>query len=123
MKNATMTCVFGQTHTWVHRVGGHAFALSDASQLQAEVNVGQLATAVGEEGQQVVVEVLEVQFLVLVGGTGESDHAARCALYKARQQQVGEEEVTKVVDPKAHAEAIVGPVENAGHACTETAAR
>lgn len=103
--------------TWMHCVGGHPFALSNASQFQAEVNVGQLAAAVGEEGQQVVVEVLKVQLLVLVGGTGESDHAAGSALYKARQQHVGQKEVTKVVDPKAHAEAIICPVKNAGHAC------
>lgn len=111
------------TLTWVHCVGGHPFALSDASQFQAEVNVCQLAAAVGEEGQQVVVEVLEVQFLVLVGGTGESNNAARSAFYEARQQQVGEKEVAKVVDPKAHAEAIVSPVKNAGHACTGSATR
>lgn len=107
----------------MHCVGGHPFALGDACQFQAEVNVGQLAAAVGEERQQVVVEVLEVQFLVLVGGAGESDHTAGGALCEARQQQVGEEEVSQVVDAEAHAEAVVGPVEDTGHACTGSAAR
>lgn len=70
----------------MHCVGGHPFALSDTGQFQAEVNVGQLAAAVGEERQQVVVEVLEVQFLILVGGAGKSDHTAGGTLCEARQQ-------------------------------------
>lgn len=99
----------------MHSVGGHIFALRDAGQLLAEVDVGQLAAAVGEEGQQVVVEVLEVQLLVLVGGAREGEHAAGGALLQAGQEQIGEQEVAQVVDAEAHAEAVVRPVEDTGH--------
>ena len=101
--------------TRVHSVGGHSFPLSDASQLLTEVDVGQLAAAVGEEGQQVVVEVLEVQFLVLVAGACKRDHPAGGAFFQARQKQIGEEEVTQVIDTETHAEAIIRPVEDTGH--------
>lgn len=70
----------------MHNIGGHAFPFGDAGQFLAEVDVGQLAAAVGEEGQQIVVEVLEVQFLVFVGGACEGDHPARGALLQARQK-------------------------------------
>lgn len=106
----------------MHCTGRHPFALSDAGQFQAEVNVGQFAAAVGEERQQVVIEVLKIQLLVLIGGAGESDHAAGGTLCEARQQQIGQEKVSQMVDAEAHAEAIVGPVQDAGHACTGSAA-
>lgn len=101
----------------MHSVAGHSLPLSDATQLLTEVDVGQLAAAVGEEGQQVVVEVLEVEFLVLVARACERDHAAGAAFLQARQKQIGEEEVTQVVDAEAHAEAVVRPVEDTGHTC------
>lgn len=50
----------------MNSIGGHSFPFCDAGQFLAEVDVGQLAAAVGEEGQQIVVEILEVQFLVFV---------------------------------------------------------
>lgn len=106
----------------MHCTGRHPFALSDAGQFQAEVNVGQFAAAVGEERQQVVIEVLKIQLLVLIGGAGESDHAAGGTLCEARQQQIGQKKVSQMVDAEAHAEAIVGPVQDAGHACTGSAA-
>ena len=73
----------------MHSVGRHSFPLGDAGQLLGEVQVGQLAAAVGEEGQQVV--VLEVQLLVFVVGAGEGDHTARGALSQTAKQQVGEQ--------------------------------
>lgn len=73
----------------MHSIGGHSFPFGDAGQFLTEVDVGQLAAAVGEEGQQVVVEVLEVQFLVLVGGACEGDHPAGGTLLQARQKQIG----------------------------------
>lgn len=78
----------------MHSVGGHILPLCDAGQLLAEVEVCQLAAAVGEERQQVVVEVLEVQLLVFVDGACERDHPAGATFLQARQEQVGEEEVT-----------------------------
>ena len=75
--------------TRVHSIGGHSFPFSDAAHFLTEVDVGQLAAAVGEEGQQVVVEVLEVQFLVFVARTCEGDHAARGTFLQARQKQIG----------------------------------
>lgn len=96
-------------------VGGHSFPFSDAGHLLTEVDVGQLAAAVGEEGQQVVVEVLEVQFLEFVAGACEGDHAAGGAFLQARQKQIGEEEVAQVVDAKTHAEVVVRPLQDSGH--------
>lgn len=55
----------------MHGIGSHSFSLGDAGQFLTEIDVGQLAAAVGEVGQQVVVEVLEVQLLVFVAGTSE----------------------------------------------------
>ena len=101
--------------TRVHSVGRHSFPLSDAGQFLTEVDVGQFAAAVGEEGQQVVVEVLEVQFLVFVAGAREGDHPAGGTFFQARQKQISEEEVTQVIDAKTHAEVIIRPVEDAGH--------
>jgi len=101
--------------TWVHGIGAHPLGLAHARQLLGEVDVGQLAAAIGEEGQQVVVEVLEVQLLVLVAGAGERDHTAGRALPQPGQQRVGEQEVAQVVHPETHAEAVVRPVQHAGH--------
>lgn len=101
--------------TRMHSNGGHSFPFCDAGQLLAEVDVGQLAATVGEEGQQVVVEVLEVQFLVFVVGACECDHPAGSTFLQTRQEQVSEEEVTQVVDPETHAEAIFRPVEDTRH--------
>lgn len=64
----------------MNSIGGHSFPFCDAGQFLAEVDVGQLAAAVGEEGQQIVVEILEVQFLVFVSWACDSDHPARGAL-------------------------------------------
>lgn len=50
----------GYPLTRVHSIGSYSFPFSDAGQFLTEVDVGQLAATVGEEGQQVVVEVLEV---------------------------------------------------------------
>ncbi|KAF3851406.1 hypothetical protein F7725_013178 [Dissostichus mawsoni] len=58
--------------TGVHSIGGHSFPFSDAGHFLTEVDVSELAAAVGEEGQLVVVEVLEVQFLTL------KDRLPRC---------------------------------------------
>lgn len=81
-------CVFIHI-TRMHSVGSHSFALGDASQLLGEVDIGQFATAVGEERKQVVVKILEVQSLVLVAGAGEGDDAARRALLKPWQKKIG----------------------------------
>lgn len=102
--------------TRVHSIGGHSLPFGDAGQFLTEVDVGQFAAAVGEEGQQVVVEVLEVQFLVFVCGACEGDHPAGGALLQARQKQICQEEVTQVVDAKTHAETVVCPVEDTRHA-------
>lgn len=75
--------------TGVHSIGGHSFPFSDAGHFLTEVDVSQLAAAVGEEGQLVVVEVLEVQFLVFVAGACEGDHPAGGTFLQARQKQVG----------------------------------
>lgn len=75
--------------TRVHGVGGHSFPFSDAGHFLTEVDVSQLAAAVGEEGQQVVVEVLEVELLVFVGGAREGDHPAGGAFLQPGQKQVG----------------------------------
>ena len=101
--------------TRVHSVAGHSLPLGDAGQLLAEVDVGQLAAAVGEEGQQVVVEVLEVKFLVLVAGACEGDHPARGAFFQAGQKQIGEEEMTQMIDAETHAEPVIRPVQDARH--------
>ncbi len=101
----------------MHSIRGHSFSFGDAGQFLTEVDVGQLAAAVGEEGQQVVVEVLEVQLLVFVDGACEVDHPAGCTLLQARQKQIGQKEVTQVVDTKTHAEAVIRPVKDTGHAC------
>lgn len=99
----------------MHSIGRHSFPLSDAGHFLAEVDVGQLAAAVREEGQQVVVEVLEVQFLVFVAGAREGDHPAGGTLLQARQKQIGQQEVTQVVDTETHAEAVVRPVQDTRH--------
>lgn len=96
----------------MHSVGSHSFALRDASQLLGEVDICQFAAAVGEEREQVVVKVLEVQSLVLVAGASEGDDAARCALFKSRQQKIGQEKVTQVIYTKAHGKIIVGPIQD-----------
>lgn len=101
----------------MHNIGGHSFPLCDASQLLAEVDVGQLAAAVGEEGQQVVVEVLEVQLLVSVDGACEGDHSAGGALFQPGQKEIGQEEVAQVVDAETHAEVVIRPVEDTWHSC------
>ncbi len=75
--------------TRVNGVRGHSVPLQHASELLCEVNVGQLAAAVGEERKQVVVEILEVQLLVLVAGAGEIDHSARWTLFQPREKKVG----------------------------------
>ncbi|KAF3851408.1 hypothetical protein F7725_013180 [Dissostichus mawsoni] len=73
--------------TGVHSIGGHSFPFSDAGHFLTEVDVSELAAAVGEEGQLVVVEVLEVQFLVFVAGACEGDHPAGGTFLQARQKQ------------------------------------
>lgn len=73
----------------MHSIRGHPFPFGDAGQFLTEINVGQFAAAVGEEWQQIVVEVLKVQFLVFVGRACEGDHSARGALFQAWQQQIG----------------------------------
>lgn len=103
----------------MHRIRGNPFPFSDSGQLLTKVNVGQLAAAVGEEGQQVVVEVLEVQLLVFIVGARESDNPAGRTLLQTRQEQVSEEEMAQVVDSKTHAESVVRPIQNAGHAWRE----
>lgn len=103
--------------TRVHSKRAHSLPFGEARQLLTEVDVGQFAAAVGEEGQQVVVQVLEVQLLVFVAGACERYHPAGGALLQAGQKQVSQQEVTQVVDPKTHAEAIVRPVQDAGHPC------
>lgn len=75
--------------TRVHSIGGHPFPFGNAGQFLTEVNVGQLAAAVREEWQQIVVEVLKVQFLVLVGGACEGDHPAWGTLFQPWQKQIG----------------------------------
>lgn len=102
--------------TRVHRIRRHPFPFSDPGQFLAKVNVGQLAAAVGEERQQVVVEVLEVQLLVFVVGAREGDHPAGGTLFQAWQEQISEEEVAQVVDSKTHAESVIRPIQDTGHA-------
>lgn len=68
----------------MHGIGSDSFSLGDAGQFLTEVNIGQLAAAIGEEGQQVVVEVLEVQLLVFVAGASESYDPAGGALLQPR---------------------------------------
>lgn len=63
--------------TRMNSICGHSFSLHHASELLGEVDVGQLAATVGEEGEQVVVEILEVELLVFVAGAGQVDHSAR----------------------------------------------
>lgn len=99
----------------MHSVGRHSFPFSDAGQFLTEVDVGQLAAAVGEEGQQVVVEVLEVQFLVFVAGACKGHHPAGGTFLQPRQKQIGEEKVTQVINAKTHAKAVIRPVEDTGH--------
>lgn len=101
--------------TRMYSVGRHSFALHDASQFLGEVDICQFAAAVGEEREQVVVKVLEVQSLVLVAGAGEGDDAARRALLKSRQQKIGQEEMAQVIYPKAHGKIIISPVQDAGN--------
>lgn len=72
----------------MHSIGGHSFSFSDAGQFLTEVYVGQLAAAVGEEGQQIIVEVLKVQFLVFIIGACESYHAAGGTLFQAQQKEI-----------------------------------
>lgn len=103
----------------MHRIRGHPFPFGDSGQLLTKVNVGQFAAAVGEEGQQVVVEVLKVQLLVFIVGACEGDNPAGRTLLQARQEQVSEEEVAQVVDSETHAESVVRPIQNAGHAWRE----
>lgn len=67
--------------TGVHRIRRHPFPFGDSGQFLAKVNVGQFAAAVGEERQQIVVEVLEVQLLVFVVGACEGDHPAGSTLF------------------------------------------
>lgn len=74
--------------TRVHGTGCDSFSLSDAGQFLTEVDVGQLAAAVSEEGQQVVVQVLEVQFLIFIAGTCECQNPAGGAFLQSRQKQV-----------------------------------
>lgn len=105
--------------TRVNRIRRHPFPFCDSGQLLAEVNVGQLAAAVGEERQQIVVEVLEVQLLVFVVGAREGDHPAGGTLLQARQEQISEEEVAQVVDSETHAESVIRPIQDAGHAWRE----
>lgn len=102
--------------TRVHRIRCHPFPFSDSGQFLAKVNVGQLAAAVGEERQQIIVEVLEVQLLVFVVGAREGDHPAGGTLFQAWQEQIGEEEVAQVVDSETHAESVVRPIQDTGHA-------
>lgn len=100
----------------MHGIRRHPFPLGDSGQLLTKVNVGQFAAAVGEERQQIVVEVLEVQLLVLVVGAREGDYPAGGALLQPGQEQISEEEVAQVVHAKTHAESIVCPVQDTGHA-------
>lgn len=65
----------------MHRIRRHPFPFSDSGQFLAKINVGQFAAAVGEERQQIVVEVLEVQLLVFVVGACEGDHPAGSTLF------------------------------------------
>lgn len=104
----------------MHGVGGHSFALHDASQLVGEVDIRQFAAAIGKEREQVVVQVLEVQSLVPVAGAGEGDDAARRALLKSREQKVGQEEVAQMIYAKTHGKIIVGPVQDTGNTWRET---
>lgn len=99
----------------MHCIRRHPFPLHDPGQLLTKVYVGQLAAAVGEEGQQIVVEVLEVQLLVFVVGACERDHPTGGTLLQARKQQISKEEVAQVVDPETHAESVVCPIKNTGH--------
>lgn len=73
----------------MHSIWSHSFPVSDATQFLTEVDIRQLAAAVGEEGKQVVIEVLEVQFLVFVSGACEGHHPAGGTLLQARKKQVG----------------------------------
>lgn len=109
--------------TRVHRIRGHPFPFGESGQFLAKVNVGQFAAAVGEERQQIVVEVLEVQLLVFVVGACEGDHPAGGTLFQACQEQISEEEVAQVVDSETHAESVVRPIQDTGHACRDTKTR
>lgn len=100
----------------MHSICSDPLALSDPSQLLSEVDVGQLTAAVCEEGQQVVVQVLEIKLLVLVVVAGECYHPARSRLFQTAEQQVSQEEVAEVVYPETHAEVVISPVKNTGHA-------
>lgn len=100
----------------MHCVRRHPFPLGDSGQLLSKVNVGKFAAAVGEEGQQVVVEVLEVQLLVFVVGAREGDDPAGGALLQPWQEQISKEEVAQVVDAEAHAESVICPIQDTGHA-------
>lgn len=103
----------------MHGVGRDSFALHHVSQLLGEVDICQFAAAVGEEREQVVVKILEVQSLVLIAGASEGDDAAWCALLKPRQQKIGQKEVTQVINAKAHGKIIIGPVQDTGNTWRE----
>lgn len=100
----------------MHCIRRHPFPLRDPGQLLTEVNVGQLAAAVGEEWQQIVVQVLEVQLLVFVVGAREGDYPAGGALLQPWQEQISKEEVAQVVHAKTHAESVICPIQDTGHA-------
>lgn len=102
----------------MHCVCGHCFPLHHARQLLCEIDVGQFAAAVGEEREQVVVQVLEVEPLVLVVGAGQRDHSAGGAFLQPRKQQVGEEEVPQVIHTKTHGETVISPIQDTGHTWT-----
>lgn len=100
----------------MHGICSDPLALSNPGQLLGEVDIGQLAATVREEGQQVVVQVLEIQLLVLVVVAGECYHSAWGRLFQTAEQQVGQEEVAEVVHTETHAEVVISPVKNTGHA-------
>jgi len=51
---------------------------------------------------------LKVDVSPAIGHGGQGDHAAPLPLLQAGQQQVGQQEVTQVVDPQLDAEAVLG---------------
>lgn len=102
--------------TWVQRVAAHVGALQSLVQLVGEEHVAQFAVGVGlqqlHEGlagaqSPVLVQTVKVDASKVVGHRRHVDHPTGGVLLQTRQQQIGQEEVAQMIDPKHHPEAVL----------------
>lgn len=105
-----------QSLTWVQGVTGNISAFQPVGQLPGEEHITEFAVTVGLKagpgrlgGHHVCLwsQQLEVDAPEAVQESRHGDDSAGAAAPEPLQQEVGQQEVTQVVDPKGQAEALL----------------